>query len=165
MDFIGHFRQAYHSLKNAPNGFSDMINLLSSMPELRNRAHLYRLFQLSCICLSENTPLLPPIRFHDVDAQRPKWSLGDVLLPAQSYLARVPEALSICTKDDSLSKLREIEQEFNTGNVAGDPWTHVDVFGKADFYKVLWQKHKSLSQKNQVAIFKSLGLQVHLTYY
>ena len=149
LDFIGHFRQAYHSLKDAHNGFPDMINLLSSMPELRNRAHLHRLFQLSCMCLTENTPLLPPIRFHDVDAQRPKCSLGDVLLPAQSYLARVPGALSICTKDDSLSKLREIEQEFNTGNVAGDPWTHVDVFGKADFYKVLWQKHKSLSQKTK----------------
>ena len=60
LDFIGHFRQAYHSLKDAPNGIPDMINLLSSMPELRNRAHLYRLFQLSCMCLTENTPLLPP---------------------------------------------------------------------------------------------------------
>ena len=163
LDFIGHFRQAYHSLKDSPNGFSDMVNLLSSMPELRNRAHLYRLFQLSCMCLTENTPLLPSIRFHDVDAQRPKCSLGDVLLPAQSYLARVPEALSVCTKDDSLSKLREIEQEFNTGNVAGDPWTHVDVLGRADFYKVLWQKHKSLSQK--ITVFQSFGLQVHFTCY
>ena len=149
LDFIGHFRQAYHSLKDSPNGFSDMVNLLSSMPELRNRAHLYHLFQLSCMCLTENTPLLPSIRFHDVDAQRPKCSLDDVLLPAQSYLARVLEALSVCTKDDSLSKLREKEQEFNTGNVAGDPWTHVDVFGRADLYKVLWQKHGSLSQKTK----------------
>ena len=110
LDFVGLFRQAYHSLKDSPNGFSDMVNLLSSMPELRNRAPLYRFFQLSCMCLTENTPLLPSIRFHDVDAQRPKCSLGDVLLPAQSYLARVPEASSVCIKDDSLSKLREIEK-------------------------------------------------------
>ena len=129
LEFVGHFRQTYQALEKSLNGFPDMVDLLSSMPELRNRAHLHRLFQLSCMCLTENTPLLPPIRFHDVDAQRPKCRLGDVLLPAQSYLARVPDAISICSKDESLNKLREIEQEFLTGSVAGDPWTHVDVFG------------------------------------
>ena len=148
-EFIGHFRQTYHSLKDSPKGFSDMVDLLSSMPELRNRTHLYRLFQLSCMCLTENTPLLSPIRFHDVDAQRPKCSLRDVLLPAQSYFTRVPEAISVCTTNDSLNKLREIEQEFNTGNVAGDPWTHVDVFGRDDFYRILCQKHKSLTRKSK----------------
>ena len=94
LEFVGHFRQTYHALKDSPKGFSDMVDLLSAMPELRNRVHLHRLFQLSCMCLTENTPLLPPIRFHDVDAQRPKCKLGDVLLPAQSYLAWVPDYLS-----------------------------------------------------------------------
>ena len=149
LEFVGHFRQSYEALKDSPNGFSDMVDFLSVMPELRSRVHLYRLFQLSCMCLTENTPLLPPIRFHDVDAQRPKCKLADVLLPAQSYLARAPDAVSVCTKDDSLNKLREIEQEFHTGNVAGDPWTHVDVFGRADFYKILCQKHKALTQKSK----------------
>ena len=153
LEYVGHFRQTYHTLKKSPNGFSDMVDLLSAMPELRNRVHLHRLFQLSCMCLTKNTPLLPPIRFHDVDTQRPKCRLGDVLLPAQSYLARVLESISIsvCTKDDSLSKLREIEREFHTGKVTGDPWTHVDVFGRADFYKTLCQKHKSLTQKPKSA--------------
>ena len=147
LEFVAHFRQSYHTLKNSPNGFSDMIDLLSAMPELRNRIHFHRLFQISCMCLTENTPLLPPFQFHDVDTQRPKCRLGDVLLPAQSYLSRVPESISVCTKDDSLSKLREIEQEFHTGNMAGDPWSHVDVFVRADSYKTLCQKHKSLTQK------------------
>ena len=120
LELVEHFRKNYPALKNSPNGFSDMVDFLSAMPELRNRVHLHRLFQLSCMCLTENTPLLPPIRFHDVDAQRPKCRLGDVLLQAQSYLARVPDAFSVCTKDDFLNKLREIEQEFHTGNVAGD---------------------------------------------
>ena len=70
-------------------------------------------------------------------------------MPAQFYLARVPDAISICSKDDSLNKLREIEQEFPTGNVAGDPWTHVDVFGRADFFKTLCQRHKALTQKSK----------------
>ena len=144
LEFVGHFRQTYQALEKSPNGFSDMVDLLSSMPELRNRAHLHRLFQLSCMCLTENTPLLPPIRFHDVDAQRPKCRLGNVLLPAHSYLARVPDAISVCSKDDSLNKLREI-----TENVAGAPWTHVDVFGRADFFKTLCQRHKALTQKSK----------------
>ena len=59
------------------------------------------------LCLTENTPLLPPFRFHDVDSQRPKCRLGDVFLPALFYLARVPESISVCTGDDSLNKLRE----------------------------------------------------------
>ena len=149
LEFVGHFRRTYQSLEKSPNGFSDMVDLLSSMPELRNRTHLHRLFQLSCMCLTGNTPLLPSIRFHDVDAQRANCRLGDVLLPAQSYLARAPDAISVCSKDDSVNKLREIEQEFLTGNVAGDPWTHVDVFGRADFFKTLCQKRKALTQKSK----------------
>ena len=121
LEFVGHFRQTYQAYEKSLNGFPDKVDLLLLMPELSNWAYLHRLFQSSCMCLTENTPLPPPIRFHDVDALRPKCRLGDVLLPAQSYLARVLDAISSCSKDESLNKLREIEQEFLTGNVAGDP--------------------------------------------
>ena len=139
---------------NSPDGFLDTVDLLSAMPELCNRSHLYRLFRLSCMCLTETTPLLPPIRFHDVDSHRPKCKLGDVLLPAQSFLARVPESIPICpicTKYESLAEFCALEDQFNTGNVAIDPWIHVDIFAKADFYKILCQMHKSLTQKPKSA--------------
>ena len=121
-----------------------MVELLSEMVELRSRPHLYRLFRLCCLCLTEDTPLLPAIRFQDVDAQSPRCRLGDVLLPAQSFLARVPDAISVCTNDVSLSKYRDIQQQFNSGNVAGDPWVHVDTFGKAELYKTLHAAYESV---------------------
>ena len=106
-EFVGHFRQTDHSLKNSPGGFLDMVDLLSPMPELRIRPHLYRLFRPSCMCLTENTPLHSPMQFHDVVSHRSKCKLKDVLLPAQSFLARVVESTPVCTKDESLTNFRE----------------------------------------------------------
>ena len=40
LEFVMLFRQSYHSLKNSPDAFLDMVDLLSAMPELRNRPHL-----------------------------------------------------------------------------------------------------------------------------
>ena len=97
-----------------------------------------------CVVSIEDTPLLPAIRFQDVNAQSLRCRLGDVLLPAQSFLARVPDAISVCTNDVSLSKYREIEQQFNSGIVAGDPWVHVDTFGRAELYKTLHAAYESV---------------------
>ena len=144
LEFVDLFREKYATLEDSPDGFTDMVELLSNMTELRSRPHLYRLFRLCCLCLTEDTPLLPAIRFQDVDAQSPRCRLGDVLLPAQSFLARVPDAISVCTSDVSLCKYREVEQQFNSGNVAGDPWVHVDTFGRADFYKTLHAAYESV---------------------
>ena len=141
---IDQFREKYAALEASPDGFIDMVELLSEMAELRSRPHLYRLFRLCCLCLTEDTPLLPAIRFQDVDAQSPRCRLGDVLLPAQSFLARVPNAISVCTNDVSLSKYQEIEQQFNSGNVSSDPWVHVDTFGRAELYKILHAAYESV---------------------
>ena len=143
LEFIDQFRLKYASLKDSPDGFTDMIELLSGMSELRNRPHLYCMYRLCCLCLTENTPLLPLIRFQDVDAQSTRCRMGDVLQPAQSYLARVPKAITVCTNDDSLAKYREVEEQFNSGNVTGDPWVYVDTFGRTEFYKPLHDTYKS----------------------
>ena len=96
-EFVDQFRQKYASMKESPDGFTDMVDLLSGMPELRSRPQLYRVDRLSCMCVTEDTSLLPPVRFQDIDAQSPRRELVDVLLPAQAYLARVPDAISVCT--------------------------------------------------------------------
>ena len=90
-EFVDQFRQKYASMKDSPDGFTDMVDLLSGMPELRSRPQLYRVDRLRCMCVTEDTSLLPPVRFQDYDAQSPRRELGDVLLPAQAYLARVPD--------------------------------------------------------------------------
>ena len=48
-EFLRHFRQMYSCLKNSPGGFTDMVDILSPMPELKNRSHRYRLVRLSCL--------------------------------------------------------------------------------------------------------------------
>ena len=143
LEFVDQFREKYAALQISPDGFTDMVELLSEMAELRSCPHLYRLFRMCCFYLTEDTPLLPAIRFQDVDAQSPRCRLGDVLLPAQSFLARVPEAISVST-NVSLSKYREIEKQFNSGNVAGDPWVDVDTFGRAELYKTLHAAYESV---------------------
>ena len=60
LEFVGHSSQMYPSLKNSPAGFTDIVDILSALLELRNRLHLYRLFRISCMCLTEDNPLLPP---------------------------------------------------------------------------------------------------------
>ena len=157
LEFVDLFREKYAALEDSPDGFTDMVELLSNMTELRSRPHLYRLFRLCCLCLTEDTPLLPAIRFQDVDAQSPRCRLGDVLLPAQSFLARVPDAISVCSNDVSLCKYREVEQQFNSGKVAGDPWVHVDTFGRADFYKTLHAAYESVVQVSRSASSSKTG--------
>ena len=120
MEFVDHFRRTYSALKGSPDGFTDMIDLVISMPELQNRPHLCRLFRLSCLCLSEETALLPAIKFQDVDAQSPRCRFTDVLLPAQSYLTMLPNGIAHCTSESSLDKHKELEQQFSSGNVSSD---------------------------------------------
>ena len=143
VEFIDHFRYTYSALKGAADRFTDMVDLLVTMPELQSRPHLYHLFRLSCLCLSEDTVLLPAIKFHDVDAQSPRCRLRDVLLPAQSYLATVPNGVAYCTSEASLEKFIELEQQFNSGSVSSDPWSHVDSFGYTKFQKILTSVYMS----------------------
>ena len=143
MDFVDHFRHTYSVLKSFPEGFTDMVHLLVSMPDLQNRPHLCRFFRLSCLCLSEDTALLPPIKFQDVDGQRSRCRLSDVLLPAQSHLTVVLNGIANCTSEGSLAKFEELGQQFNSGNMASDPWSHVDSFGRAKFQKVLASVYKA----------------------
>ena len=114
MEFNDHFRHTYSALKNSPEGFTDMVDLLISMPELRSRSLLRRLFRLSNMCLSDDTALLPPIKFQDVDDQSSRCRLSHILLPAQPYLTVVPNGSANCTSEASLAKYKELEQQFNS---------------------------------------------------
>ena len=63
LDFLDFFRNKYEDFRDAPETFTDMVSLLSPMPELRSRKHLFFLFQLSCLCLTSQLPTLPAVRF------------------------------------------------------------------------------------------------------
>ena len=67
-----------------------------------------------------------------------------MILPAQSYLANCPDAIAVCTTESALTAYRELSGQFNSCHFAGDPWSHVDVFGRASFLKTLTTAYKNL---------------------
>ena len=122
-----------------------MVAFLIGMPELKLRKHLFYIFQLSCLCLTSKLPELPAIKVPGVDCNDPRSRLFDVIMPAQSYLANVANSVAVCTTEASLGTFKDLEFRFSTGNVPGDPWSHVDSFGKAKLHKTL------------IAVYKALG--------
>ena len=115
----------------------DVVSFLIVLPTLRSRKNLFYLIRLSCLCLTERRVDLPAIKFHEVDTSKPKCSLVDMLLPAQSYLTNCSQSVAYCTSETSISKFRDINRQFISGRFAEDPWTHVDSFGCSTFQKGL----------------------------
>ena len=107
------------------------------MPELKLRKHSFYIFQLNCLCLTSKLPELPAIKFSGVDCNDPRSKLFDVIMPAQSYLANVANSVAVCTTEASLGTFKDLEFRFSSGNVPGDPWSHVDSFGKANLHNTL----------------------------
>ena len=124
-----------------------MIELLSPIPELRSCKHLFFLFQLSCLCLTSQLPTLPAFRFQGVDSSDHRCRKSDVILPAHSYLSHVVGSVAVCTAEAWLDKYRELESSFAEGNVAGNPWVHINSFGELNLQKALISARKALREK------------------
>ena len=76
--------------------------------------------------------------------------MTNILRPAQSYLAAVPNSVTSCVTEAALTKFRELETRFDSGNVPGDPWAHVDAFGQSKFYRALLTAFRT--QGNEVSV-------------
>ena len=150
VDFVEYFRNASSGTKDTPEVFTDMVAFPVGMPELKLRKHLFYIFQLGCLCLTSELPELPAIKFSGVDCNDPRSRLFDVIMPAQSYLANVANSVAVCTTEAFLGTFKDLDFRFSSGNVPGDPWSHVDSFGKANLHKTL------------IAVYKALGKSVRL---
>ena len=82
-------------------------------------------------------------RFEGADSSDPNCRLSSVLLPAQSYLTTGPNSVVSCVSESALNKFHELETRFDSGNVPGDPWSHVVSFGQSKFYKALMSAYKT----------------------
>ena len=89
LGFLDFFRNAYHDFRDTPGANTDITELLTPMPELRARKHLFDSYQLSCLCLTSQKPDLPVVKFQGVVSSNSRCRLTDVILPAQSYLSNV----------------------------------------------------------------------------
>ena len=149
VEFLDHLRHSCGPPRT-PESVPDMVDLWISMPALRSRPHLLHLFRLSCLCLTETSPDLPPIRLQGADSSDPNCRLTNILRPAQSYLAAVPNSVTSCVTEAALTKFHELETRFDSGNVPGDPWAHVDAFGLSKFYRALLTAFRT--QSNEVSV-------------
>ena len=157
IEFLEALRKSYPAMKYTPEVIVDVVSFLKDLPEMRARKHLFHIFRLSCLCLTSNSPELPAVKFPGVDCSDPRCRLFDVIMPAQSYFANVADSVSICTTEASLSTYKDLEARFSSGNVAGDPWAHVDSFGKAGFHKVLTTLHKTLMKNTTPDCASNVG--------
>ena len=53
-------------------------------------------------------------------------------------------AIAVCTSESALVKHKEMDLQFTSGQLSGDPWSHVDVFGRASLLKTLTDSFISL---------------------
>ena len=51
-----------------------------------------------------------------------------------------------------MNKFRELREQLTSGQVAGDPWSHVDTSGEATFYKTLTASFKGLKSVNAISL-------------
>ena len=135
--FVDDFRNLYPDLISSPDLIRDVVTLLTGMPALYTRPHLFHLFRLNCMCLTEISTSLPAIKFHSADSSDVFCRLSDVLFPAQAYLAYVPGSVNHCVTEAALTRYHLLEANILSGNVSGDPWSHVDSFGQSSIHKEL----------------------------
>ena len=83
--FVDHLRVAYSSSKKSPEAILNMVEFLTPLTALRSRPHLLRLFELSCLCLTEAGSPLPVVKFSDVDTSDYRCHLIDLIQPVQSF--------------------------------------------------------------------------------
>ena len=140
--FVDNFHNTCPSLMNSPELVHDVTAFLIRMPSLTARPHLFHLFRLSCMCLTEASVPLPAIKFHIVDSSDSFCRLSDVLFPAQSYSAHVPGAIPYCVTEVALRRYHLLGAKFSSGNVSGDSWSHVDSFGQISIHEELLAAHK-----------------------
>ena len=143
-DFVDYLRIACSCMEDSPSTIPDMLDFLVPMHAFRSHTRLFFLFRLCCLCITEEHHELPAVKFSDVDISSSTCRLSAVILPAQFYLANCPDAITVCTTESALAAYKELSSQFNTYHFAGDPWSHVDVFGRAGFLKTLTNAYNNL---------------------
>ena len=142
--FLDHLRVTHSDLRKDPSSLLDLVDFLSPNVALRSRPHLLYLFELACLCLTENSSPLEPVKFCGEDTSDYRCRYVEVLQPVQSYLSRVPDGVSTCTNDSALSDFTSLLQnppDFSSASY--DPWGEFDLFGRKIIYKCLDSSYKA----------------------
>ena len=149
---LSHLRGTKVPLTSKPDAFHDMVNILSKLPALKERKHIYHLFRKSCLCLTDKAPSLPVVHFGSARTDAPCCRVTVVVLPVQSFFAHLPQSVPLCTSDQSLEDYLHLSIDFfQTGlDTSYVPWHSVDYFGRSKIHKRLTTTHKTLLREKEI---------------
>ena len=73
------------------------------------------------------------MKFNFIRTDEPSSRLADVILPVQSYFKIVPDGIALLSSSASVTKFLSLEATFGDGALRDsyDPWSEIDLFGRA----------------------------------
>ena len=157
MQLLDHLRTTYDPDFDISSVSADLIEFLSELEFLRNRSCLSYLFKLCCLCATTVSPTYPDVTFGTISTAGRHNRLIDVILPSQSYVANVRDAVAFCSDNGNLTKFIDFSSSFGRSTFAADydPWTYVDNFGRSKIYKSLLASYRTALSTPQKTLVRS----------
>ena len=157
MQLLDHLRTTYDPDFDISSVSADLIEFLSELEFLRNRSCLSYLFKLCCLCATTVSPTYPDVTFGTISTAGRHNRLTDVILPSQSYVANVRDAVAFCSNNGNLTKFIDFSSSFGRSAFASDydPWTYVDNFGRSKIYKSLLASYRTALSTPQKTLVRS----------
>ena len=157
MQLLDHQRTAYDPSFDISSVSADLIEFLSELEILRNRSCLFYLFKLCCLRATSVSPTYPDVTFGTISTAGRHSRLTDVILPSQSFVANVRDAVAFCSDYGNLAKFIDFSSSFGRSAFAPDydPWTYVDNFGRSKYYKSLLASYRTALSTPQKSLVRS----------
>ena len=148
IQLLDHLETTHPANFDTATGSSDLNQFLMGPYYLRYRGHSFYLFKFCSLCATSSSPQDPVISFGSTTTAGLRGRLSNVVLPSQSTLSGVPEAVSVWNRVDTLAKFALLAANFGRSAFMPEfnPWTYVDSFGCSKIYQLM-----SSSFKNVVA--------------
>ena len=161
MEFIDDIPFVYLDELHIGPTIEDMINLLSSSPELAKREQTFHVFKLCCLCLGHVVPKLPSVSLGSPVNSTAEVDLSDIIEPLQSYLLGSSAEQNIFTSAESISSCVEFLDEFGDKALQPcfDPWASADFNGQSQIYADVTKAYKNV----RVASNVETGVEVNVS--
>ena len=143
LEFVDHLKVTQPLFREKPLSVPDVVAHLIPNASLRARSRLLYIFELSCLCLTEESVSLPSVSFSGVDTSDLNCPYSDAILPVQSFLSVVPHGVGVCTDEEVVSELLALKDSMLGLDFSSsyDPWEFVDYFGRKQIYSTLMAAH------------------------
>ena len=154
MEFIDDIRFVYLDELHIGPTIEDMINFLSSCPELAKREQTSHVFKLRCLYLGHVVPKLPSIALGSPGKSTAGVDLSDIIEPLQSYLLGSSAEQNIFTSAESILSCVELVDEIGDKAIQPcfDPWASVDFHDKSQKYDDLTKAYKNVRVASNIEI-------------